>query len=234
MSSTPIDPALRDRLLADPSAILEDPDLMRALAEANGRALGSNVVDLRGIAMERLEARFDRLEDTHRTVIATAYENLAGTQQIHRAVLRMLDALEFETFLSDLGGEVADILQVDRLRLVLEAAEGAEAPRLEGAAELLVAAPQGFIESYVNQGRQVPYRQVRLRLMQDPAPELYGEGAGALRSEACLRLDFGAGRLPGMLLLASEESEQFAPQHGTELLAFFAGVLERVMRRWLG
>ena len=49
---------------------------MRALIAANERAMGGNIVDLRGIAMERLEARLDRLEDTHRSVIAAAYENL--------------------------------------------------------------------------------------------------------------------------------------------------------------
>ena len=82
--------------------------------------MGGNIVDLRGIAMDRLEARLDRLEDTHRSVIAAAYENLAGTNQVHRAILRLLDPIEFETFLRDLGGEVADILRVDVMRLVLE------------------------------------------------------------------------------------------------------------------
>src|SRR6056297_1911071 len=71
--------------------------------------MGKNIVDLRGIAMERLEARLDRLEDTHRNVIAAAYENLAGTNQFHRAVLRLMDAGRFEGFLDDLKGDVADI-----------------------------------------------------------------------------------------------------------------------------
>ena len=82
---------LREKIIAQPEVILEDQDLMRALIAANERAMGGNIVDLRGIAMERLEARLDRLEDTHRSVIAAAYENLAGTNQIHRAILRMLD-----------------------------------------------------------------------------------------------------------------------------------------------
>ena len=70
---------LRERIITRPDVILEDKDLMKALIEANERAMGGNIVDLRGIAMERLEARLDRLEDTHRSVIAAAYENLAGT-----------------------------------------------------------------------------------------------------------------------------------------------------------
>ena len=82
-----IEPDLRDRILAEPETILEDRDLMNALVAANERAMGANIVDLRGIAMQRLETRLDRLEDTHRSVIAAAYENLAGTNQVHRQLI---------------------------------------------------------------------------------------------------------------------------------------------------
>ena len=111
--------------------VLEDADLMRALVMANDRAMGSNIVDLRGLAMERLEARLTRLEDTHRNVIAAAYENLAGTNQVHRAILCMLDPIDFEGFLRNLGSEVAAILRVDTIRLVLETAQPDGAPASE-------------------------------------------------------------------------------------------------------
>ncbi|MCP3882222.1 MAG: DUF484 family protein, partial [Sulfitobacter sp.] len=48
-----------------------------------------------------------------------------------------------------------------------------------------------------------------------------------------LKLNFGAGRLPGLLILGSEDPHMFSPQQGTDLLGFFAGVFERTMRRWL-
>ena len=102
---------VRSRIMSDPAALLEDKDIMRALVAANEKTMGGNIVDLRGIAMERLEARLDRLEDTHRNVIAAAYENLAGTNQINRAILRMMDATQFEPFLRELRGEVSDILR---------------------------------------------------------------------------------------------------------------------------
>lgn len=44
-------------------------------------------------------------------------KTLAGTNQVHRAVLKMLDPVSFEEFLRGLGGEVADILRVDVVRL---------------------------------------------------------------------------------------------------------------------
>lgn len=225
--------SLRAHIIARPDLILEDKELMRALVAANEAAMGDNIVDLRGIAMERLEARLDRLEDTHRSVIAAAYENLAGTNQVHRAILRMLEPMTFETFLRDLDGEVAHILRVDAMRLVLETAQDAADPALHRLEGLLAVAEPGFIRGYLNNGRDVPARQVTLRRIAEGCARVYGPAAPRMRSEACLLLDFGADRLPGMLLMGAEDPQQFGPQQGTDLLAFFGGVFERVMRRWL-
>lgn len=228
-----IEPDLRDRIIAAPEVILEDRDVMRALIAANERAMGNNIVDLRGIAMERLEARLDRLEDTHRSVIAAAYENLAGTNQVHRALLQMLDPLSFEEFLKSLGGEVAQTLRVDCLRLVLESVQDGDDPALRRLGDVLFVAGPGFVADYVAGGRNVSLRPVTLRQTIPASDQIYGEKAGWIRSEALLRLDFGKGRLPGLLVLGAEDPHQFKPTQGTDLLGFFAGVFERTMRRWL-
>ncbi|PVA10500.1 DUF484 domain-containing protein [Pelagivirga sediminicola] len=233
MSSKPkMDDHLRERIISQPDVILEDQDLMHALIAANERAMGGNIVDLRGIAMDRLEARLDRLEDTHRSVIAAAYDNLAGTNQVHRAILRMLDPTEFEAFLHNLGGEVADILRVDSVRLILESVQAETDPAVSRLGDVLTVAEPGFVARYIEGGRSGT-RQVTLRQLGGGDTELHGGAAGDIRSEACLRLDFGEGRLPGMLVLGAEDPHQFTPQQGTDLLTFFAGVFERSMRRWL-
>ena len=224
MSTTPLmDTSVRDRIIADPELLLEDQDIMRALVAANEKTMGGNIVDLRGIAMERLESRLDRLEDTHRSVIAAAYENLAGTNQVHRAVLRLMDATRFETFLRDLAGDVADTLRVDVMRLVLESEGDGDDPVIR----------HGFCDSYISRGRDIPVRAVTLRQVQNQGAEVYGDKFDYVRSEACLKLDLGTGRLPGMLVMGSEDPNLFTPQQGTDLLNFFGGVFERSMRRWL-
>jgi uncharacterized protein YigA (DUF484 family) len=229
-----IDQDTRDRIIAAPEALLEDVDVMNALIAANERAMGTNVVDLRGIAMERLESRLDRLEDTHRTVIAAAYENLAGTNQVHRAILQLLDPLTFEDFLKSLNAEVAPTLRVDCVRLVLESVQGGEEEAvLRRLGDVLYVAQTGFVGDYISGGKNVPLRPVVLRQVQPDNDVLYGEKTGWVRSEALMKLDFGKGRLPGMLALGSEDPHQFKSTHGTDLLAFFAGVFERTMRRWL-
>jgi uncharacterized protein YigA (DUF484 family) len=234
MSSAPrIEDNLREKIIADPEVILDDQDVMHALIAANERSMGGNIVDLRGIAMERLEARLDRLEDTHRSVIAAAYENLAGTNQVHRAILRMLDPVEFEGFLKDLGGEVAEILRVDCVKLVLESVQDDDDPAVKRLGKVLSVAEPGFIERYIQGERGAPMRQVTLRQIQTGDAHIFGDKADWIRSEACLQLNFGEGRLPGMLIMGAEDPHQFTPQQGTDLLAFFAGVFERAMRRWL-
>lgn len=233
MSDTAFAPELREKIISDPDVILEDRDLMRALITANERAMGANIVDLRGVAMERLERRLDRLEDTHRSVIAAAYENLAGTNQVHRAVLRMLEPTEFEGFLQNLSAEVSEILRVDSVRLVLETLCTEEEPALRRLGDVLCVAEPGFIHEYMRAGRGGQARPVVLRQTLPQSEAIYGEAAGWIRSEALMRLDLGEGRLPGLLVFGAEDPHQFKASQGTDLLNFFAGVFERAMRRWL-
>ena len=232
-SNQKMDASLRDAILERPDAILDDKDVMQALIAASERAMGGNIVDLRGIAMDRLENRLDRLEDTHRSVIAAAYENLSGTNQVHRAILRMMDPVEFEPFLRNLGGEVAEILRVDVVKLVLESGQNDDENVMERLGRVLGVARPGYVEAYVTQGRDVETRPVTLRQVQVGSDFIYGDSADWIRSEACLKLDLGEGRLPGMLVLGAEDPHMFSPQQGTDLLSFFGGVFERAMRRWL-
>ncbi len=221
---------LREKIIANPDVLLEDHDLMRALVGASETGAGGNVVDLRSVAMDRLEARFDRLEDNHRNVIAAAYDNLAGTNQVHRAILRMMDASTFAQFLTDLTGEVADILRVDAIRLVLESRDNEE---LNNDGTTVAVMPENYVDGYITLGRNMPARQITLRPFHKVGGSLYGPRAEYIKSEACLKVDLGPDHLPAMLVMGSEDPLQFTPQQGTDLLTFFAGVFERVVRRWL-
>ena len=232
-STAPITEEMREQIIAQLEVILDDQEMMRALIAANERTMGANIVDLRGIAMDRLESRLDRLEETHRSVIAAAYENLSGMNLIHRAVLRMLDPNDFESFMKDLGGEVAEVLQVDCVRLVLESELDDDPSVARRLGEVLVVGEPGFVANYIGKARDLSPRPVTLRQVHEQDAKVYGETGFWIRSEACLRLDLGAGRLPGMLVLGAEDPHQFKPGQGTDLLGFFGGVFERAMRRWL-
>ncbi|KUP92389.1 DUF484 family protein [Tritonibacter horizontis] len=229
-----LEESLRKKIIDEPQMVLDDPNVMRALVAGNERSMGSNIVDMRGLAMERLETRLDRLEDTHRSVIAAAYENLAGTNQIHRAVLRLLDPESFAGFMEVLRGDFCDILRIDAMALILETTQEEAGAAVERVGDVLKFTEAGFIDGYLSQGRSFGgERSVLLRQIDTAPARIYGEKSASLRSEACLKLDLGSGRLPGLLVLGAEDPGQFTPQHGTDLLSFFAGVFERSMRRWL-
>lgn len=227
--------AVRAAILADPGIVLDDMELMRAIVRAEGAGLGRKVVDLRGVLVERLEDRLDRLEDTHREVLAAAYDNVAGTAQVHRACLALLEAEDFAAFLAVLDREVPHILGVDLVRIGLEAPAAVPGTGLgPGAlAPVVVALPEGGAQTYATAGRGGAPRKVVLRGLARASATVYGERAGAIRSEAAILLDLGPRTLPGVLALGAVEAERFDPEMGTDLLAFLAGVFERALRRWL-
>ncbi len=228
---------LKDQILADPAVILDDDQLMRALLAADRRAgAGRNVVDLRGVLVDRLEERLDRLEDTHREVLAAAYENVAGMNQVHRACLAVLEPEDFASFLRVLTHDVAMILGVEVIRLGLEAPAAAPGSSLGPHGPLrdvVVALPEGGADAYARQGRGLAARKVTLRKVGSGAETLFGAEAGNIRSEALIRLDLGAGNLGGLLAFGAADGHRFHPDQGTDLLTFFAGVFERALRRWL-
>lgn len=229
--------SLKDQILADPALILEDDELMRALLSADRRAaVGRNVVDLRGVLVDRLEDRLDRLEDTHREVLAAAYENVAGMNQVHRACLAVLDPTDFAGFLRVLTHDVAMILGVEVIRLGLEAPAAEPGSSLGPRGPLrdvVVALPEGGADDYARLGRGLAARKVTLRKAAPGGVEIYGAHTALIRSEALLRLDLGSGNLGGLLAFGAADGHRFHPDQGTDLLAFFAGVFERSLRRWL-
>jgi uncharacterized protein YigA (DUF484 family) len=221
--------ALRATILSEPEIVLDDTDVMRALVGANDRALGENVVDLRGLAMARLEVRLGRLADTHQSVLAAAYDNIAGTAAVHRAVLELLEATDFLEFAERLAGPVRTALRIDETRLVLGSGDGAPPAALPAG---VVLAEPDFAGAYLALGGR-PRRGVVLREIVPGQGSLFGPGDGGMRSEAAILLDLGPQRLPALLVLASSDPAQFHPGQATDLLAFFGGVVERVAARLL-
>jgi uncharacterized protein YigA (DUF484 family) len=114
---------------------------------------------------------------------------------------------------------------------VLETLQDKSDPGVAKVSDVLSIVEPGFTSAYMD--TQGDTRAVLLRQTRGLDERLFGRRAAWLRSEACIPLDIGARRLPGMLVIASEDPHTFKPNQGTDLLAFFGGVFERSMRRWL-
>lgn len=221
----------RARLLARPELILADRDLMRALIGARETEIGENVIDIRGRAMQALESRLDRLETTHESVISTAYENQTGMNTVHRAVLSLLEPMDFEGFLENLESTVAPILRVETLRLVMETGGALPEPESSGP---LVIVPENTIAGLISGGRRMPRGDdIVLRPIAAETLPIHGDARAPLRSEALLPLDLGPGRRPALLMMGSADTGRFNPAQGTDLLRFFGQTFRLVLLSWL-
>ena len=221
-----LDQATRDRLLADPSVILDDRDLMRALVGARDSASGGNVIDIRGRAMEVLESRLDRLEATHESVIAAAYDNQSGTAVVHRAVLSLLEPTDFTGFITALQDEVAPMLRIEALHLVFEQRHAPDdLPRA------ITIVPNGGIGRFIAAGRRAPRGDDIILRPAAPVTEIV-HGLPA-KSEALVPVQLGEGLPNALLLMGSLDPGRFTPQQGTDLLRFFGQVFRLVLLGWL-
>ena len=228
---------LTNEILKDPAVVLDNPKVMRALLEITDSSKGDNVLDLRAIFAARLEESMKRLEDTNRTVIAAAYDNLTGTNQMHRAVVALLETDTLPQFVQVLNHDVANILGVDVVRLCIEGDKPHGSKPVDPAdqhSSTIVALPTDGAASYITQQRNDPApKQVTLRRASELRTTVFGTFSTDIASEAVLRLDIGVQNTRGLVVFGSRDPKRFAPNQGTELLVFLAQAVERILRRWV-
>lgn len=224
---------IRSLILADPELVLSDDMVMRALLGATAQG-ARNIVDLRDKLVERMEQRLHRLVQTNRSVIAAAYENVAGTHQVHRAVLALFDAADADAFLRCLTRDVPIMVGVEEARLCLEADVDDVRPADSlgnglGGRVLLV--PEGTVGEYLMLEGDLAPGKVVLRPCGVEAEIIFGSGTRA-RSEALLRLDIAGST--GLLAFGAQDPDRFGADQGVDLLIFFGSVIERLAVRHLG
>lgn len=231
MSALHLDAAERDLIrsliLAEPDLVLGDDMVMRALVGDTGS--DGRVVDLRDRLVARLDARLNRLVHANRSVIAAAYENVAGTNQIHRSVLALVEPLDLAEFLRRLTREVPRIVGVEEARLCLEAEviETQAALGLGGPlGARVLAMPPGTIDEYLSLDGAADPAPVILRPCGEEAALLFGPDT-RVASEALMRLDIAGGR--GLMAFGAHDPDRFGPDQGVDLLTFFAGAVERLL-----
>ncbi len=219
---------IRSLIIAEPDIVLGDDDVMRRLiGESTGA--GRKVVDLRDRLVERLEQRLDRMVETHRTVIAAAYENVSGTAQLHRAILSLIEPPDLSSFLARLTHEVPISLGIDDCRLCIEAEVPESFPAKpfgRGLGERVLAVSEGWCDSYIMISGTPSPEGILLREAGADAEMIFGE-ANPVQSEAVMLLDVAG--TPGVLVFGASDPGKFAPDQGTDLLKFFAGVVERLL-----
>lgn len=225
---------VRAELLADPSIILNDQELMDSLLAATDIKLGSNVVDLRHVAMNRLSDKLGALEGTHQSVVAAAYQNLLGTKQIHQAVIQLLVKKNLEEFVISLKSELLKTLSVDCIYILLEKPDGSVDSLLPtNCGPNIQTVMQGFVKTYITQGGLTELSNVKLRKATSVTNQLFENASVKIESEACVQLNLDENQIIGMITFGSSDANFFEPGQGTDLLKFFASACEKMLERWI-
>tara|TARA_B100000497_G_C7611132_1_gene367014 strand:+ start:225 stop:920 length:696 start_codon:yes stop_codon:yes gene_type:complete len=230
-----MDNKLREEILTQAHEILNDEILLRALIEASDKNLGNKIVDLRSVALQKMDGELKKLKRSNQQVIATAYENLVGMKQVHQVVLKSLEQNNFDEFIKNLNTEVCQILKVDCIRLGLETHSLFE-NNLKPEVKLIKLQdlfPTNFVDTYISQGKNNGTDDIVLRPTPTGSEQLYGKLSKNLKSEGCIKLRIGNENIVGILALASKEKEKFTAQQGVELLKFMGSVFERRISHWL-
>ena len=230
-----MDDKLREEILAHAHEILNDETLLRALIEASDKNLGNKIVDLRSVAMKKMDGELKKLKRSNQQVIATAYENLVGMKQVHQVVLKSLEQNNFDEFIANLDTEACDVLRVDCIKLGLETHSSLQNTEKydSNLSKLLDLYPVNFVDTYIAQGENNGSDDVVLRPTPKGCEQLYGKLSKNLKSEGCIKLKIGNEKIIGILALASKEREKFTAQQGVELLKFIGSVFERRISHWL-
>jgi uncharacterized protein len=215
---------ITDYLRRHPDFLQKNPDAI-ALLTPPGRDIGEGVIDLQKVMLERLRAEMGRLKTTQRKLIATNRVNLQTQGRVHSAVLAIIEAPSLEHLVHTVTSDLALILDLDVVALAVEAADSkVTAGHVAGIARL----PCGSVDRLIGEARET-----RLRPEGEGEVEIFGAGAGLVRSDALVRLKVSPDAPVGLIGFGSRRESTFHPSQGTELLGFLARALEVSIRAWL-
>ena len=216
---------VREFVLANPEIFTDDVELMSALVPRTRRE--ANVSDMQSYLIGRLREEMGMIREQGQCLIEAAASNLLAQERVHASVLRIMEARSFAHLIRIVGNDVGPLIGADAVIVCIEAPENRELPQdpPPGIAVL----PRGIVDSVLPEGVSHLLNDGRKRL-----PAVYGRLAKRIRSEAIIRLNFGAGTPAGLLVCGSDAPETFAPGQRMELLAFLGHAIERSMCAWLG
>jgi uncharacterized protein YigA (DUF484 family) len=208
----------------NPSFLNDRPALLQKLVPPQFDH-GSGVVDMQMFMLDRLRDQLKRTNKREKSLLEAVEANSRIQRKVYRAVDALLAAQSVEELIRCIVDDLPSQFDVTKVALCIET----DKPLPEDAekAGLMVLAP-GTINSFGD-----VHKLVLLLANTRGHKAIFGGSAGNIRSMAHLRLEFGAKAPRGLLALGSTEPEAFDPNQSTDLLAFFAQVLERCVRRWL-
>jgi len=145
--------------------------------------------------------------------------------RIQTAVLMALEAETFEEFIETVCQDFPVLLDVDTVNLVIESTSK-EIPFVNQSG--IRFARQGTVKKWLNAGA------VLLQGNISGHEDIFGPGAGLVKSHALVRLEISQNTPSGIIAFGSRDPEAFQPHQAVDQIGFLAQVVERCFRIWLG
>lgn len=210
-------------LKKDKGFFLKHPDLLEEL-DTPGHELGGGVADFQQALLNRLKADKNNAQRLQRELIETARANMSNYTRIQTAVLVLLEAESFEEFISVITQDFPVLLDVDTVNLVIESTSR-EIPFVNQSG--IRFARQGTVEKWLGQGDALLQGNI------NGTEEMFGPGAGLVKSQALLRLEISHNTPAGIIAFGSRDPEAFGPDQAIDQIGFLAQVVERCFRLWI-
>ena len=210
-------------LKKNPSFFNENPEVLDYITPPRDDQ-GKGIVDFQYYMVKRFKEDRDEVLESAREIVETSRANMSNQSRIHKAILMVLEAHNFEDFIRTITMDFAPLLGVDIISLLVEADDGV-IPHINVSGVKVI--PFGASQELLGD---------KMVLLQDKivgVEAVYGGGAKLVNSQALLRLNL-SGAVPSvMVAFGSRDPEMFAEGQATDLLMFLGRVLERCFSLWL-
>lgn len=173
-------------------------------------------------ALATLRARLGAAEEANEDLIAFARGHRGAVATIHQAVLEVMKAADREAMVAVVVGQWPDILGIDQAALAMIDADVATLATGNGLAPI----DPAIIQRAIRGLGPVTVRNIAR------GHSLFGPACADVRAEALVRIDCGAGRANGLLLLGQAHSPGLDEFGGSELLRFLGASLAAMIGRW--
>ena len=218
-------------IIADPRLVLDDVEVLQALASVQNDGLGDNVIDGRGMAISRLERKLNQLGAENRLLKEVLHENSEAVHRIHLVALTLLELKDFKQLADFLACELPKVMKVDVIRLLLM---GSLKGRLhDSLAEFAVGRVDASVRrAYIDPLDGKPGRIV-LRQVPSASAKVYGGTVKPICSEALLPVVLEGTGPAGVLVIGSSSPDGFHPNMSTDLLGLISKVFAMTVVRLL-
>ena len=201
----------------------ENPALLEELSTP-GREHGRGVVDFQQVLVDRLKSDKTNAHKLQKELIETFRANMNNQNRIHTAVLVLLEAESFEELVETITQDFPVLLDVDTVNLIIESTSR-EIPFVNQSG--IRFARQGTVEKWLGKGDALLQPNI------SGHEEIFGPGAGLVKSQALLRLEISPNTPAGIIAFGSRNPDMFLPDQAIDQIGFLAQVVERCFRIWL-